>query len=54
VDAGGVDKDGKRRSLGGNPLTGPFYVEGAVRGDTLVVHFNRIRLNRDRAQSGQT
>src|SRR5215510_13617767 len=54
VDAGGVDKDGKRRSLGGNPLTGPFYVEGAVRGDTLVVHFNRIRLNRDRAQSGST
>src|SRR5262252_9005121 len=52
VDAGGVDKDGKRRSLGGNPLTGPFYVEGAVRGDTLVVHFNRIRLNRDWAESG--
>src|SRR5215472_12922175 len=54
VDAGGVDKNGKHRSLGGNPLTGPFYVEGAVRGDTLVVHFNRIRLNRDTAQSGSS
>jgi amidase len=54
VDAGGVDKDGKHRSRGGNPLTGPFYVEGAVRGDVLVVHFNRIRLNRDRAQSGSS
>ena len=52
VDAGGVDKTGAHRSTGGNPLTGPFYVEGAVRGDTLVVHFNRIRLNRDWAESG--
>jgi acetamidase/formamidase len=54
VDAGGVDKNGTRRSMGGNPLTGPFYVEGAVRGDTLVIHFNRIRLNRDWAESGSS
>ena len=54
VDAGGVDKNGVHRSMGGNPLTGPFYIEGAVRGDTLVVHFNRIRLNRDYAQSGSS
>jgi amidase len=54
VDAGGVDKTGKHRSPGGNPLTGPFYVEGAIQGDTLVVHFNRIRLNRDTAQSGSS
>src|SRR5262249_15127335 len=52
VDAGGVDKNGMRRSVGGNPLTGPFYIEGAARGDTLVVHFNRISLNRDYAESG--
>jgi len=52
VDAGGIDKKGVRRSRGGNPLTGPFYVEGALDGDTLVVHFNRIRLNRDTAESG--
>src|SRR5262249_59457592 len=37
VDAAGVDAKGVRRSLGGNPLTGPFYVEGALPGDALVV-----------------
>jgi amidase len=51
VDAGGTDPKGVRRTSGGNPLTGPFYVEGALPGDTLVVHFNRIRLNRDTAIS---
>ena len=52
VDAGGVDAKGKKLSNGGNPETGPFYVEGAMPGDTLVVKFNRIRLNRDSAGSG--
>lgn len=52
VDAGGRDWEGKRRSLGGNPLAGPFFVEGAVPGDTLIVRLNRVRLNRDWAQSG--
>lgn len=52
VDAGGRDAHGKGRSGGGNPETGPFYVEGAGPGDTLVVKFNRIRLNRDSAGSG--
>jgi amidase len=52
IDSSGVDKNGEHRSMGGNPLTGPFFIEGAVRGDTLVVHFNRIRLNRDWAESG--
>jgi amidase len=51
VDAGGADPKGVRRTSGGNPLTGPFYIEGAVPGDTLVVHLNRIRLNRDSAIS---
>src|SRR4029450_8458361 len=46
VDAGGNDKEGKRRSGGGNPQTGPFYVEGALPGDTLVVRLDRVRLNR--------
>jgi amidase len=54
VDAGGVDANGTHRSLGGNPLTGPFYIEGALPGDTLVVKFNRIRLNRDTAESGDS
>jgi len=52
VDAGGRDAKGVRRSNGGNPETGPFYVETALPGDTLVVKFNRIRLNRDSAGSG--
>ncbi|HEY6328557.1 MAG TPA: acetamidase/formamidase family protein [Blastocatellia bacterium] len=54
VDAGGWDKDHIRRSMGGNPLSGPFYVEGAAPGDTLVVHFTKIRLNRDTAESGDS
>lgn len=51
VDAGGTDEHGVKRGLGGNPETGPFYVETAWPGDMLVVHFNRIRLNRDYAIS---
>jgi amidase len=52
VDAGGRDAKNTQRSNGGNPQTGPFYVEGAYPGDTLVVKLNRIRLNRDSAMSG--
>jgi len=51
VDAGGWDAKGVRRSLGGNPETGPFYIEGALPGDTLVVHLLKVRLNRDTAIS---
>jgi amidase len=51
VDAGGTDEHGIRRVLGGNPETGPFYVQTAWPGDTLVVHFHHIRLNRDYAIS---
>jgi acetamidase/formamidase len=52
VDAGGRDAKNTRRSMGGNPETGPFYVEGAMPGDTLAIKFHRIRLNRDSAGSG--
>jgi amidase len=51
VDAGGTDPKGVRRTSGGNPLTGPFYIEGTLPGDTLVVHLTRLRLNRDTAIS---
>jgi len=51
VDAGGTDEKGVTRVLGGNPETGPFYVESVVPGDTLVVHIIRLRLNRDWAMS---
>ena len=51
VDAGGTDEKGVTRVLGGNPETGPFYVETAAPGDTLVVHVVKLRLNRDWAIS---
>lgn len=54
VDALGVDANGRKRTAGGNPLTGPFYVEGVYPGDTLVVHLTRIRLNRDTATTTNT
>jgi acetamidase/formamidase len=51
VDAGGTDEKGVTRVLGGNPETGPFYVESAAPGDILAVHLTRLRLNRDWAIS---
>ena len=51
VDAAGVDAKGKSRVLGGNPQTGPFYVEGAMPGDVIGVHLRRVRLNRPTAIS---
>src|SRR5580692_3461795 len=51
VDAGGKDEKGVTRVVGGNPETGPFYVETAAPGDTLVVHLTRLRLNRNFAES---
>jgi acetamidase/formamidase len=54
VDAGGRDKEGTRRSGGGNPQTGPFYVDGAVPNDTLVVRLTKVRTNRNWAGSGNS
>lgn len=51
VDAGGSDAEGVQRVFGGNPQTGPFYVETALPGDVLAVHIDRLRLNRDYAIS---
>lgn len=47
VDAGGHDHTGERVTPGGNPQTGPFFVEGAEPGDTLAVRFDRLYPNRD-------
>jgi amidase len=49
VDNRGQDEHGDPRSPRGNPQTGPFYVEGAMPGDTLVVHLDRVRTNRNSA-----
>lgn len=52
VDAHGQDEHGRRVTEGGNPQTGPFYVEGAEPGDTLVLHLDRLTPNRDSGWSG--
>lgn len=47
IDASGRDETGTVRARPPNPLTGPFYVEGAEPGDALVVRFSRVRMNRN-------
>ncbi|MBW7885598.1 MAG: acetamidase/formamidase family protein, partial [Caldilineaceae bacterium] len=47
VDAAGADLHGDQVTSRGNPMTGPFYVQGAEPGDTLVVHLDQIVPNRD-------
>ncbi len=47
LDASGRDETGTVHARPPNPLTGPFYVEGAEPGDALVVRFTRVRLNRN-------
>jgi acetamidase/formamidase len=46
LDAGGQDEKDVHRAAPGNPLSGPFSVEGAVPGDALVIHFKKVRPNR--------
>ena len=46
VDARGMDHHREQVTPRGNPQTGPFYVEGAEPGDTLVVELDEIRPNR--------
>jgi acetamidase/formamidase len=52
VDSAGYDQHGNEITDGGNPQTGPFYVEGAEPGDTLRVCFDQIRPNRPRGVTG--
>lgn len=52
VGADGIDSAGKRRSPGGNPLTGPFYIKNSLPGDVLVIRLLRVRTNRSWAVSG--
>jgi acetamidase/formamidase len=50
-DAGGVDAKGEH--FGGvDANIGPFYVEGALPGDTLAVHLLKVRTNRATAHQG--
>ncbi|MEM6652935.1 MAG: acetamidase/formamidase family protein [Pseudomonadota bacterium] len=50
LDNEGQDESLRWQAMPGNPLTGPFFVEGAMPGDTLVVHLKSVRLNRDTAK----
>ncbi len=47
ADARGFDANRAQVAPRGNPQTGPFYVEGAESGDTLVVEIDRIVPNRE-------
>ncbi len=48
IDSSGRDFHGEvRHPESGNPLTGPFYIEGAEPGDAILVHLRRVKLNRD-------
>jgi len=54
IDAFGRDRNGIRRQGGGNPLTGPFYIENALPGDVLVVTLNDVSLNRPYAYTSES
>jgi len=47
LDSSGKDYQGQEQSGGPNPLTGPFYIEGAEPGDAILIHFHKMRLNRN-------
>ena len=52
--AHGYDGSGERRSDCSNPMTGPFFVEGAMPGDALEVTFDSITPNREYGWSRTT
>ncbi len=55
VDANGVDRNNIQRVKEGsaNPLTGPFYIEGAMPGDVIAVHITKLHINRVRATGAE-
>ncbi len=52
LDAGGFDSARERVHFGVNPMTGPFFVEGAGPGDTLAVRLDGLRPSRRFGWSG--
>jgi len=52
VDAAGQDARLKQVAGRPNPQTGPFSIDGADSGDTLVVHIERLRPSRDTGFTG--
>lgn len=51
VDSRGVDRAAIQRGHSGSALTGPFFIEGALPGDTLAVKIERLHCTRDWAES---
>jgi acetamidase/formamidase len=51
IDARGFDAQNNQVGERPNPQTGPFYVEGAEPGDTLVIRLEKIEPNRPTAWS---
>jgi amidase len=47
LDAHGYDAQNVLRGSDTNPMTGPFFVDGAKPGDTLAVAIRRISMNRE-------
>ena len=54
VDARGFDAHREQVTERGNPQTGPFFVEGAESGDTLVVELDDIQPNREHGWCGSS
>jgi len=52
VDAAGRDANGAVVAEPGNPQTGPFFIDGAEPGDTLVVQLDRITPSRATGLAG--
>jgi len=52
IDAWGFDSQNKKVAERPNPETGPFFIEGAERGDVLVVRLVKIEPDRSTAWSG--
>src|SRR6185369_16697169 len=45
LDSGGQNERNEQMSPGSNPLTGPFYIDGAEPGDALLIKLRKVRLN---------
>jgi amidase len=52
IDTAGRDANAVRHGTGGDANTGPFYIEGALPGDTLVVKLVKLRTNKPTARQG--
>jgi len=47
LDAWGFDRHGEQRCKPPNPMTGPFFIEGAEPGDSLAIRIDRMTADRE-------